>query len=74
MMGTGTVANADPTPPLHVAALRETATVIWAIAAAWLVVLCSAMAGKWWRNRSRQLAHLHDPVLAHFGERHRWRC
>ncbi|SFJ09672.1 Voltage-dependent anion channel [Amycolatopsis sacchari] len=66
VMGTGIVANAVPVLPLHLPGLRGAATVVWAIAAVWLVVLCAVMAGEWRRNASGQLAQLRDPVLAHF--------
>ncbi|GHF86955.1 tellurite resistance protein TehA-like permease [Amycolatopsis bartoniae] len=66
VMGTGIVANAVPVLPVHPPGLRGAATVVWAFAAGWLVVLCGAMGREWWRNASGQLAHLRDPVLAHF--------
>ncbi|WAL65030.1 TDT family transporter [Amycolatopsis cynarae] len=66
VMGTGIVANAVPALPVHLAGLRAAATVVWALAALWLALLCGVMAREWRRNREHQLAHLSDPVLAHF--------
>lgn len=66
VMGTGIVANAVPALPVHLPGLRATATVVWAGAAVWLVVLCLVMGREWWRNAEGQLVQLRDPVLAHF--------
>ncbi|WP_235022827.1 TDT family transporter [Amycolatopsis alkalitolerans] len=66
VMGTGIVANAVPALPVHPPGLRSAATVVWAGAAVWLMVLCVVMVREWWRNPSGQLAHLRHPVLAHF--------
>ncbi|WP_236796782.1 TDT family transporter [Amycolatopsis sp. GM8] len=66
VMGTGIVANAVPTLPGHVPGLRSVATVVWAGAALWLVVLCVSFGRELRRDPSGQLAHLRDPVLAHF--------
>lgn len=64
--GTGLLAIAIPGLPVHTAGLSEAATVIWAMVALWLVLLCGAMAREWRLDRARQLAHLSDPTLAHF--------
>jgi C4-dicarboxylate transporter/malic acid transport protein len=66
VMGTGIVANAVPLLPVRIPGLHEIATMVWALAAAWLVWLCMVMGREWRRNRAGQLAHLRDPVLAHF--------
>ncbi|GAB2999565.1 TDT family transporter [Amycolatopsis acidiphila] len=66
VMGTGIVANAVPLLPVHPPGSRNAATVIWAGAAVWLMVLCLAMCRDWWRDTPGQLAHLRDPVLSHF--------
>jgi C4-dicarboxylate transporter/malic acid transport protein len=66
VMGTGIVANAVPALPIHVPGLRVIATVIWAGAAVWLVLLCLVMSREWRRNAGGQMAQLRDPVLAHF--------
>ncbi|MFF7209245.1 TDT family transporter [Streptomyces sp. NPDC008238] len=66
VMGTGIVATAAAGLPAHVPGLRTAATVVWALAAGWLVVLSAAWAVHWTRHRDRALAHAGHPVMAHF--------
>ena len=64
VMGTGIVAVAAASLPLHVAGLRTVATVVWALDAALLVLLVAAAVRSWsWTTVRAQLA---DPVMAQF--------
>ncbi|WP_329131259.1 TDT family transporter [Streptomyces sp. NBC_01476] len=66
VMGTGIVANAAATLPIHVTGLRTAATVVWALAAFVLVALTAAWAVHWTRHRDQATAHAAHPVMAHF--------
>ncbi|MGE0214912.1 TDT family transporter [Mycolicibacterium sp.] len=66
VMGTGIVANAAATLPVHVPGLRAFATVVWVISALWLVVLLLAMVGHWLRNPAVARSHVRNPQMAHF--------
>jgi tellurite resistance protein TehA-like permease len=66
VMGTGIVANAAATLPLHAGGLRTAATVVWAAAALLLVALTCAWAVHWTRHRTQARAHAGHPVMAHF--------
>lgn len=66
VMGTGIVATAAATLPVHPAGLRTAATVVWALAALVLVGLTAAWAVHWLRHRDRARAHADHPVMAHF--------
>ncbi|GHE95671.1 C4-dicarboxylate ABC transporter [Amycolatopsis deserti] len=59
VMGSGIVATALPA---SLAVLRPVVTVVWALAAVWLVVLVGQLVA----DRRRQHRHLRDPVLVHF--------
>ncbi|WP_052850928.1 TDT family transporter [Streptomyces avicenniae] len=63
VMGTGIVAVAAVTLPVHVPGLRAAATVVWALAAALLVALTALAAV---HGRRRAAAHADHPVMAHF--------
>jgi C4-dicarboxylate transporter/malic acid transport protein len=66
VMGTGIVAIAADTLPFRVAGLHVFALVVWAIAAAWLVVLSAAWAVHWTKHTDRARAHANNPVMAQF--------
>jgi C4-dicarboxylate transporter/malic acid transport protein len=66
VMGTGIVANAAAVLPLRVPGLRVFATVVWALAAAWLIVLTAAFAVHWVRFPERARGHALNPVMAQF--------
>ncbi|ADI03780.1 C4-dicarboxylate transporter/malic acid transport protein [Streptomyces bingchenggensis BCW-1] len=66
VMGTGIVANAAVTLPVHVTGLRPAATLVWLLAAALLVALTAAWAVHWRRHPTRARAHADHPVTAHF--------
>ncbi len=65
-MGTGIVATAAASLPVHVAGLRAFATVVWLLGAALLIVITAATAVHWRRHRARAARHHRDPVMAHF--------
>lgn len=66
VMGTGIVANAAATLPVHLPGLRATATVVWALAALLLVGLSTAWSVHWIRHRAQARAHADHPVMAHY--------
>jgi C4-dicarboxylate transporter/malic acid transport protein len=66
VMGTGIVATAGATLPVHVAGLRAFAQVVWVIAAALLVVLIVAVGGHWLRHPTVARRHARNPQMAHF--------
>jgi C4-dicarboxylate transporter/malic acid transport protein len=66
VMGTGVVATAAATLPIHLVGLRAAATVVWLLAAALLVTLLTATALHWRRHRSTARRHHADPVMSHF--------
>jgi C4-dicarboxylate transporter/malic acid transport protein len=66
VMGTGIVATAAATLPVQWPGLREFATVVWVLAAGWLVVLAAAEIMHWARHRAAALGHARDPVMVQF--------
>ncbi|GHH82316.1 C4-dicarboxylate ABC transporter [Streptomyces sulfonofaciens] len=66
IMGTGIVANAAATLPVHIVGLRTAGTAVWALAAVLLVGLTSAWAVHWTRYREEARAHAGHPVMAYF--------
>ncbi|MEU7474827.1 TDT family transporter [Lentzea sp. NPDC042327] len=64
VMGTGIVATAAASLPLHVPGLRTAATFVWLLDAALLVFLTVAAVRSWTWATVR--AQLRDPVMAHF--------
>ncbi len=66
VMGTGIVAIAAATLPLHLPGLRVFATVVWALAAAVLIALIGAWSVHWTRYPERARAHATNPVMAQF--------
>ncbi len=65
-MGTGIVATAAATLPVQWPGLREFATVVWVLAAGWLVVLTAAEVVHWARHREAALGHARNPVMVQF--------
>jgi tellurite resistance protein TehA-like permease len=65
-MGTGIVATAAATLPVQWPGLCEFATVVWVLAAGWLVVLAAAETVHWARHRAAALSHARDPVMVQF--------
>lgn len=66
VMGTGIVAIAGATLPVHVPGLRGFTTGIWVLAAALLVVLIVLVGGHWLRNPTVARTHARNPQMAHF--------
>jgi C4-dicarboxylate transporter/malic acid transport protein len=66
VMGTGIVATAGATLPVHVRGLHELIVVVWVLAVALLVVLGSATACHWLGYREVARSHGRDPNMAHF--------
>jgi hypothetical protein len=58
VMGTGIVATAAATLPVQWPGLRGFATVIWVLAAVWLIALTAAGVVHWTRHRSAALGNL----------------
>ena len=52
--------------PLRLPGLRVFATVVWALAAAWLIALTAAFAVHWARYPDRARGHAAHPVMAQF--------
>ena len=66
VMGTGIVANAAATLPVHVPGLLDAARVVWVLDLLLLVVVTAATVVHWVRHPDRARAHLADPVMSHF--------
>jgi len=66
VMGTGIVATAGATLPVHVLGLRAFAQVVWVIAAVLLAVLLVVVGGHWLRNPKVARSHARNPQMAHF--------
>jgi C4-dicarboxylate transporter/malic acid transport protein len=66
VMGTGIVATAAATLPVHVPGLRSFAEVVWVLAAVLLVVLAVAVGGHWLRHPTVARSHARNPQMAHF--------
>jgi len=66
VMGTGIVATAGATLPLHVPGLHVFSRVVWVIAALLLVVLIVAVSVQWVRHPTVARGHAHNPQMAHF--------
>ncbi|ANI41281.1 C4-dicarboxylate transporter/malic acid transport protein [Mycolicibacterium vaccae ATCC 25954] len=66
VMGTGIVATAGASLPVHVPGLRGFALVVWVISAVLLILLILAMLGHWVRNPVVARSHVRNPQMAHF--------
>jgi C4-dicarboxylate transporter/malic acid transport protein len=66
VMGTGIVAVAGATLPVHVPGLRVFAEVVWVFAALLLVVLGVVVGGHWLRHPTVARRHARNPQMAHF--------
>ena len=66
VMGTGIVAIAAVGLPVHPAGVEIAATVVWACAAALLVILCAVTVAHWVRHPLAARSHLDHPVMSHF--------
>jgi C4-dicarboxylate transporter/malic acid transport protein len=66
VMGTGIVATAAATLPLHLSGLHEFATAVWILAATVLVILTAAFATHWIRHREQAKAYAGHQVMGQF--------
>jgi len=66
VMGTGIVATAGATLPVHVSGLRAFAQAVWVVAAVLLVVLLVVVGGHWLRHPTVARSHARNPQMAHF--------
>jgi tellurite resistance protein TehA-like permease len=66
VMGTGIVAVAASSLPVQFPGLRAAAGVVWALAAALLLVVVAATVAHWVGHPVAARRHLSDPVLSHF--------
>lgn len=66
VMGTGIVAIAGATLPVHVPGLRGFTSGVWVLAAALLAVLIVLVGGHWLRNPTVARTHARNPQMAHF--------
>ncbi|MFV8319384.1 TDT family transporter [Mycobacterium sp. 23] len=66
VMGTGIVAIAGATLPVHVPGLRGFTSGVWVLAAVLLAVLIVLVGGHWLRNPTVARTHARNPQMAHF--------
>ena len=66
VMGTGIVATAGATLPLHVPGLRAFAQAVWVAATVWLVILILAEVAHWVRHPTVARSHAYNPQMGHF--------
>src|ERR1700692_1810566 len=66
VMGTGIVATAAATLPVHVPGLRSFAEVVWMLAAVLLAVLAVAVGGHGLPHPTVARSHARNPQMAHF--------
>jgi C4-dicarboxylate transporter/malic acid transport protein len=66
VMGTGIVATAGATLPIHIPGLHVFARVAWVFAAVLLAVLTVAVAAHWVRHPTVARSHAYNPQMAHF--------
>lgn len=66
VMGTGIVANAGATLPVHLPGLHTLTRVVWVIAALLLAGLTMIVGGHWLRHPTVARSHADNPQMAHF--------
>jgi C4-dicarboxylate transporter/malic acid transport protein len=66
VMGTGIVATAGATLPVHVPGLHVFTRAVWVFAALLLGVLVIAVTVQWFRHPKVARSHSHNPQMAHF--------
>lgn len=66
VMGTGIVATAGATLPIHVPGLHVFAQVVWVAATVLLVVIVVAVTVHWFRHPTVAHSHSRNPQMAHF--------
>ncbi|GAA2796515.1 TDT family transporter [Saccharopolyspora taberi] len=66
VMGTGIVANAAATLPVHLPELEIAATVVWLVAVVMLIAITAVFAAQWLVRPATARRHLEHPVMAQF--------
>ncbi len=66
VMGTGIVANAGATLPVHLPGLHTLTRVVWVFAALLLAALTALVGGHWLRHPTVARSHADNPQMAHF--------
>lgn len=66
VMGTGIVATAGATLPVHVPGLRGFVQIVWVVAAVLLAGLIAVVGGHWLRHPTVARSHARNPQMAHF--------
>ena len=66
VMGTGIVATAGATLPIHIPGLHVFSLVVGVVAASLLVVLVVAVTAQWFRHPTVARSHTRNPQMAHF--------
>jgi C4-dicarboxylate transporter/malic acid transport protein len=66
VMGTGIVATAGATLPIHVAGVHVFSRGVWVVATALLVILVVAVTVQWFRHPTVARSHSRNPQMAHF--------
>ncbi|KAA0024942.1 TDT family transporter [Antrihabitans cavernicola] len=66
VMGTGIVATAAATLPVHIVGFHTFATLVWLLAAIALIGLSTAFGLHWTRHRANARAHADHPVMSQF--------
>jgi C4-dicarboxylate transporter/malic acid transport protein len=66
VMGTGIVATAAASLPVHVPGLRGFAEVVWVLAALWMVFLVATVGAHWLRHPTVVRSHARNAQMAHF--------
>jgi C4-dicarboxylate transporter/malic acid transport protein len=66
VMGTGIVATAGATLPIHLWGLRGFAEVVWVIATLLLLILLALVGVHWLRHPTVARTHARNPQMAHF--------
>ncbi|MBV9513789.1 MAG: C4-dicarboxylate ABC transporter, partial [Mycobacteriaceae bacterium] len=65
-MGTGIVATAAATLPVHITGLRVFAEVVWVVSAVLLLVLILVVGGHWLLHPTVARSHARNPQMAHY--------
>ena len=66
VMGTGIVATAGATLPVHLPGLQTFTRVVWVFAALLLIILVVVVGGHWLRHPTAARTHADNPQMAHF--------
>jgi C4-dicarboxylate transporter/malic acid transport protein len=66
VMGSGIVATAGATLPLHIPGLRAFAEAVWVATTVWLMMLIVAVAAHWVRHPTVARSHAYNPQMGHF--------